>query len=46
LPGTALIDYEQLRELLNFREMDGVADAYRGWIKEAVSNGKHFRDGK
>ena len=26
--------------------MDEFADAYRGWIKEAVSNGKHFRDGK
>jgi REP element-mobilizing transposase RayT len=42
----ALIDYEGLRKLLNFRGMDEFADAYREWIKEAVSNGKHFRDGK
>ncbi len=42
----ALIDYEGLRKLLNFRGMDEFADAYRGWIKEAVSDGRHFRDRK
>ena len=41
-----LINYEELKELLNFRSMDELADAYQGWIKEAVSNGKHFRDRK
>lgn len=42
----ALIDYEGLKELLNFGAMDELADAYRGWVDEALSKGEHFRDGK
>ena len=41
-----LIDYEGLKELLNFTVMDDLADAYRGWVEETVSKGDHFRDGK
>ncbi len=26
--------------------MDELADAYRGWVDQALSKGKHFRDGK
>ena len=33
----ALIDYQGLRELLNFSEMADLADAYRGWVEEALS---------
>ena len=32
-----LIDYQGLRELLNFSEMADLADAYRGWVEEALS---------
>jgi putative transposase len=42
----ALIDYEVVRKLLNFRGMDEFAAAYRVWIQEAVSKGKHFGEGK
>ena len=42
----ALIDYEGLKELLNFGTMDELADAYRGWVDEALSKEEHFRDGK
>lgn len=42
----ALIDYGGLRELLNFKAMNDLADAYRGWVEESLSNGDHSRDGK
>ena len=42
----ALIDYEGLRKLLNFRGMDDFADAYRGWVEESLSGYGHLRDGK
>jgi REP element-mobilizing transposase RayT len=42
----ALIDYEGVRKLLDFRGMDELTEAYRGWIQEAIDNGKHSRDGK
>ena len=32
----ALIDYEGLRKLFTFRGMDELAEAYRGWIEDAV----------
>jgi REP-associated tyrosine transposase len=41
----ALIDYEGLRELLNFRRMGDLAEAYRGWVEESLSAGDP-RDGK
>ena len=41
-----LIDYQGLRELLNFSEMADLADAYRGWVEEALSADGHLRDGK
>ena len=42
----ALIDYEGLRKLLDFSGIDELSEAYRVWIKEALSNGKGSRDGK
>jgi putative transposase len=42
----AFIDYQGLRKLLNFREMADLADAYRGWVEEALSADGHLRDGK
>ena len=42
----ALVDYEGLRELLNFRGMDDLAEAYRRWVDESLSAGDHYRDGK
>ena len=31
-----LIDYDELKDLLNFNEMDELAESYRGWIEEAL----------
>jgi putative transposase len=42
----AVIDYEGLRNLLNFKEMPDFADAYRGWIEEAIVADGQLRDGK
>ncbi|MGQ9646403.1 MAG: transposase [Thermodesulfobacteriota bacterium] len=42
----ALIDYEGLKELLNFREMADLADAYRGWVTDALGEDGQLRDGK
>ena len=42
----ALIDYEGLRTLLNFKEMADLADVYRGWIEEAIAADGQLRDGK
>ena len=42
----ALIDYEGLRTLLEYRGMAELADGYRGWIQKAMNNGKGSRDGK
>ena len=42
----ALIDYQGLRALLDFNEMADLADAYRGWVEEALSADGHLRDGK
>lgn len=42
----AIIDYEELMKLLNFKKMANLADAYRGWIEEALGAGGRFRDGK
>jgi putative transposase len=41
-----LIDYEGLKELLNFKAMDDLAEAYRGWVEESLRNGDYFRDEK
>lgn len=40
----ALVDYEGLRGLLNFRGMVDLADAYRGWVKDALSAEGQSRD--
>lgn len=40
----ALIDYKGLRDLLEFRSMYDLAEAYRGWVEESVQGGRHFRD--
>ena len=42
----ALVDYEGLRGLLNFREMPDLAAAYRGWVEDALRAGGQLRDGK
>ncbi|MFH2220491.1 MAG: transposase [Pseudomonadota bacterium] len=42
----ALIDYKGLMELLDFKAMDELADAYRGWVEESVGRKKSFRDSK
>jgi putative transposase len=41
-----VIDYDGLRDLLNFRSMNDLAAAYRGWIDESLKDGRHFRDEK
>jgi putative transposase len=40
------VDYAGLRELLNFGEMPDLADAYRGWVEDALSADGQLRDGK
>jgi len=42
----ALINYDELKDLLNFSEMDELAEAYRGWIEEALKKLRHRRDRK
>jgi putative transposase len=42
----ALVDYEGLRELLNFRRMEDLAEAYRGWIEDAIKGDGLLREGK
>jgi hypothetical protein len=42
----ALIDYEGLRKLLDFRKMPDLVDAYRGWVEEALNADAVLRDGK
>jgi len=42
----ALIDYDGSRDLLHFRSMYDLAEAYRGWIEESLQEASHLRDGK
>jgi hypothetical protein len=42
----ALIDYAALKDLLDFRSMNDLAKAYRGWVEESVQEASRFRDGK
>jgi len=42
----ALIDYQGLKDLLDFRSMDDLAKAYRGWVEESLREVSRFRDGK
>lgn len=42
----ALIDYEGLKEILNFKTIDELAEAHRGWVEEAVIKGDLQRDSK
>ena len=41
-----LIDYEGLRNLLGFKSMHDLAEAYRGWIEESIKAGNYTRDEK
>jgi putative transposase len=41
-----LIDYEGLRNLLDFRSMYDLAEGYRGWVEETLKEGGHLRDEK
>ena len=41
-----MVDYEGLRNLLSFNEMPNLADAYRGWIEEAIGAEGQLRDDK
>lgn len=42
----ALIDYEGLKRLLDFKSMYDLAESYRGWIEELLNEGNHSRDEK
>jgi putative transposase len=42
----ALIDYEGLMGLLDFKAIEELADAYQGWTEESVGRKKSFRDSK
>lgn len=43
----AMLDYEGLKELLNFKSMDDLAATYRGWVEDAVLKGdRRSREGK
>jgi hypothetical protein len=42
----ALIDYEGLRSLLDFKSMYDLAEAYRRWIEDSLREGNHYRDWK
>ena len=42
----SLIDYEGLKDLLNFKTLDELADAYRGWIEEALIKRDYQRNSK
>jgi putative transposase len=42
----ALIDYDGLRNLLNFDSMQDLAVTYRGWIEKSLGGGNSLRDGK
>jgi putative transposase len=41
-----MVDHEELRNLLNFKEMPDLADAYGGWIEEAIGAEGQLRDGR
>ncbi len=38
--------HEGLKDLLGFRSMHDLADAYRGWVEGYLREMSHFRDGK
>jgi REP-associated tyrosine transposase len=40
----SLIDNEELRNLLEFRSMNDLAETYRGWVEEAIEKKSHARD--
>jgi putative transposase len=42
----ALIDYEGLKDLLGFKGMNDLANAYRGWVEESLMEVGRFRDAK
>jgi hypothetical protein len=42
----ALLDYEGLKEILNFKTIEELAEAYRDWVDDTVIKGNHKRDGK
>jgi REP element-mobilizing transposase RayT len=42
----ALIDYEGLKNIFNFKTVDELAESYRGWIEESLQKMSHGRDGK
>jgi putative transposase len=42
----ALLDYEGLKEILNFKTIEELAEAYRGWVDDTLIKGNHQRDGK
>lgn len=42
----ARIDYEGLKAVLNYKTIEELAEAYRGWIDDAVIKGIHQRESK
>jgi putative transposase len=39
-----LINYDELKDLLNLNEMDELAESYRGWVEAALKKLRHRRD--
>jgi len=42
----SILDYEELQKLLNFRSMEDLAKAHRGWVEDAVLSGDRSREEK
>jgi hypothetical protein len=42
----AILDHEGLKDLLDFKAMDELASAYRGWVEDALITGARCREGK
>jgi len=42
----ALINYDELKDLFNFSDLDELAEFYRGWIEEALKKVRRRRDRK
>jgi putative transposase len=41
-----LLDYQGLKEFLNFKTMDELAHVCRGWVEDAVAKGSRCRERK
>ena len=41
-----MIDFDELRELFNFRSISEFVNAYGGWVEESMKEGRYSRDEK